>query len=95
MSYLDVLFRRKMLNSTFFMCFYMDSAKKQVITDVKRVYKSQKESILPIVQLFQREKHRKKMKALRNKRYYQRHKDKILKKQQLKNKLYADFIQHR
>lgn len=77
------------------MCFCMDSAKNQVIRVFKHSNSAQKRELLTIAMLFQREKHRKKMKSLRNKRYYRRHKDQILKKQQLKNKLYADFIQHR
>lgn len=65
---------------------------------VKRVYKSstssKKDGIDSVLTLIQHEKHRKKMESARNKRYYQRHRDKILEKQHLKNKLYAEFIQH-
>ncbi|GAH97618.1 unnamed protein product [marine sediment metagenome] len=77
------------------MCFYMEIAKKQVVRVYKDPKSTQKREILAIATLFQHEKHRKKMQSARNKRYYQRHKDKILEKQRLKNKLYEDFIQHR
>lgn len=38
------------------------------------------------------EKHRKSLQSARNKRYYQRNRDKILAKQRIKNELYKKMI---
>jgi hypothetical protein len=55
---------------------------------------TQKGQLLSIIGLIAREKHRKKLKSARNKRYYQKHKDEILQKNKLKNQLYKKFIEN-
>jgi len=74
------------------MCFYMNSAENQLKSALNRMNSTQKKSFLSLLLLLSKEKHRKKLQSVRNKRYYQRHKDKILAKQRIKNKLYADFV---
>lgn len=54
---------------------------------------AQNQALINLIRLVQREKHRKKMKSARNKRYYQRHKDKILAKQRVKTAIYNKIVQ--
>lgn len=53
---------------------------------------AEKQALVDILRLFQREKHRKTMKSARNRRYYQSHKDKILAKQKLKNAIFKKVM---
>ena len=55
---------------------------------------AQKRAFIEIITLVAREKHRKKLKSARNKRYYQKHKDEILQKNKIKHQLYKKLIQN-
>lgn len=66
----------------------MNSDINAVISAVNHMNSTQKQQFLNALRLI---KH-KNLRSARNKRYYQRHKDKILAKNKLKNKIYADFI---
>ncbi len=81
------------MNSAKIQRIYMNSVENKLTSAFNRMNSAQKRNFLSTFSLLQREKHRKNLKSARNKRYYQHHKDKILEKQSLKNKLYADFIQ--
>jgi len=86
------------------MCFYMNSAKiqrvyvnsaeNQLRSALNRMNSTQKQAFLSMARLFQRENHRKTLKSARDRRYYQRHKDKILAKQKLKTAIYNKVVQH-
>lgn len=54
---------------------------------------AQKRAFIEILTLLAREKHRKKLKSMRNKRYYQKNKEEILHKNKIKNELYKKLIQ--
>jgi len=71
----------------------MDFTEKQVISIINHMSSAQKQAIANKIHLIQREKHRKLVRSARNKRYYQRHKDKILAKQKIKNAIYNKFVQ--
>jgi hypothetical protein len=53
---------------------------------------AQNQAIIDLFCLIQREKHRKKLKSARDKRYYAKNKAKILAKNKIKNNLYKKFI---
>jgi len=71
----------------------MDLTEKQVISIINHMSFAQKQALDNKIRLVQREKHRKQVRSARNQRYYQRHKDKILAKQKIKNVIYNKFAQ--
>jgi len=66
----------------------MNSDMNDVISAFNRMNSTQKRAFLNEI----RQLHRKNLRSARNKRYYQRHKEKILAKQKLKNEIYANFV---
>lgn len=66
----------------------MNSDLNALISVINSMNPKQKQKIVNEIRAISSKKKR----SERNKRYYQRHKDKILAKNKVKNKIYADFI---